>query len=144
MSNVTDQLKKSLANTYALYLKTQNYHWNVTGPHFSTLHELFEAFYKDLAENVDEIAERLVILGERAPGSFKEYAPLLTIEEAEGVMSAEEMLKDLHASFVSVLALLKEALERADDADDAGTEDLLTGLISSYEKKIWMLRAHFG
>ena len=84
-----------LADTYTLYLKTHNYHWNVTGPMFQTLHTLFETQYTELAVAVDDIAERIRALGEFAPGSYKEYAKLTNLKEADGIPSAEEMIKDL-------------------------------------------------
>ena len=92
--NVAKQLSKFLADTYALYLKTQNFHWNVTGPHFDSMHAMFAGQYEDLANAVDEIAERIRILGERAPGSFAEFSQLTDIKE-QTAERAEEMLKQL-------------------------------------------------
>jgi starvation-inducible DNA-binding protein len=145
MSKILTQLKICLANAYALYLKTQNYHWNVKGPHFFSFHGLFEEFYKDLAENVDELAERIVTLGEKAPGSFKEYLGLITISEAsDKSLSSKEMLMELAESFQAIVMIFKEALDSATEAKDAATEDMLTTLIAAYEKKAWMIKAHLS
>jgi len=86
-----------LADTYVLYIKTQNYHWNVTGPQFNSMHAMFEAQYIELRDAADEVAERILSLGHFAPGSYKQYAKLTSIDEAEGVPSAEEMVRQLES-----------------------------------------------
>ncbi len=145
MSQVAGHLKVCLANTYALYLKTQNYHWNVSGSNFSSLHALFEGFYKDHADEVDELAERIVTLGEKAPGGFGEFLSLMTLAEAgKNRMKASEMIQDLIETHEKLLLSFKEVLKVASKENDVGTEDLLTPLISAHEKKVWMLRAHLA
>ena len=95
MNNIVTALSQHLADTYILYLKTQNFHWNVTGPHFHSLHEMFEEQYEALAEAIDVLAERIRALGQVAPGSFAQFQKLSTLKEAAGVPSANDMLKQL-------------------------------------------------
>lgn len=130
-----------LADTYTLYLKTHNYHWNVTGPMFQTLHTLFETQYTELALAVDEIAERIRALGEFAPGSYKEYAKLTSIKEADGIPSAEEMIKDLVKGQEAIAKTARSIVPVADDASDEVTLDLLTQRMTVHEKNAWMLRS---
>ena len=130
-----------LADTYTLYLKTHNYHWNVTGPMFQTLHTLFETQYNELALAVDEIAERIRALGEFAPGSYKEYAKLTSIKEADGIPSAEEMIKDLVKGQEAIAKTARSIVPVADDASDEVTLDLLTQRMTVHEKNAWMLRS---
>lgn len=134
-------LGKLLADSYTLYLKTHNFHWNVTGPQFNTLHQMFETQYTELALAVDEIAERIRSLGEKAPGSFREFAELSSIEEASGEPSAGEMLQQLLAGQEAVVRTARAALPLADDAHDDPTADLLTQRIQAHEKTAWMLRS---
>ncbi|MBU2114635.1 MAG: DNA starvation/stationary phase protection protein [Gammaproteobacteria bacterium] len=130
-----------LADTYTLYLKTHNYHWNVTGPMFQTLHTLFETQYNELALAVDEIAERIRALGEFAPGSYKEYAKLTSIKEADGIPSAEEMIKDLVKGQEAIAKTARSIVPVADNASDEVTLDLLTQRMTVHEKTAWMLRS---
>ena len=130
-----------LADTYTLYLKTHNYHWNVTGPMFQTLHTLFETQYNELALAVDEIAERIRALGEFAPGSYKEYAKLTSIKEADGIPSAEEMIKDLVKGQEAIAKTARSIVPVADHAADEVTLDLLTQRMTVHEKTAWMLRS---
>ena len=130
-----------LADTYTLYLKTHNYHWNVTGPMFQTLHTLFETQYNELALAVDEIAERIRALGEFAPGSYKEYAKLTNIKEADGIPTAEEMIKDLVKGQEAIAKTARSIVPTADDASDEVTLDLLTQRMTVHEKTAWMLRS---
>jgi starvation-inducible DNA-binding protein len=116
-----------LADTYTLYLKTHNYHWNVTGPMFTTLHLMFEQQYNELALAVDLIAERIRALGVYAPGSYSAFAELSSISEAKAVPSAEDMIRDL----VPVI----------EAAHDEPTADLLTQRLQVHEKTAWMLRS---
>tara|TARA_Y100000590_G_C15237958_1_gene832641 strand:+ start:207 stop:644 length:438 start_codon:yes stop_codon:yes gene_type:complete len=145
MSRVVAHLKVCLANTYGVYLKTQNYHWNVKGTNFFSVHGFLEEMYKDLSESVDEMAERIVTLGDRAPGSFQEFQSLMTIAEASDErLTAPEMLEDLMDSFNVTLETLKGALDCANDEGDVGSEDFLASFIGEIEKKIWMIRAHLA
>lgn len=130
-----------LADSYTLYLKTHNYHWNVTGPMFQTLHTLFETQYNELALAVDEIAERIRALGEFAPGSYKEYAKLTSIKEADGIPSAEEMIKDLVKGQEAIAKTARSIVPVADHAADEVTLDLLTQRMTVHEKTAWMLRS---
>ncbi|GAB2914144.1 Dps family protein [Rheinheimera gaetbuli] len=130
-----------LADTYTLYLKTHNYHWNVTGPMFQTLHTLFEAHYNELALAVDEIAERIRALGEFAPGSYKEFAKLTNIKEADGIPTAEEMIKDLVKGQEAIAKTARSIVPVADAASDEVSLDLLTQRMTVHEKNAWMLRS---
>ena len=130
-----------LDDSYTLYLKTHNYHWNVTGPMFQTLHTLFETQYNELALAVDEIAERIRALGEFAPGSYKEYAKLTSIKEADGIPSAEEMIKDLVKGQEAIAKTARSIVPVADHAADEVTLDLLTQRMTVHEKTAWMLRS---
>ena len=130
-----------LADTYTLYLKTHNYHWNVTGPMFQTLHTLFETQYNELALAVDEIAERIRALGEFAPGSYKDYAKLTSLKEADGIPSAEEMIKDLVKGQEAIAKTARSIVPVADNASDEVTLDLLTQRMTVHEKTAWMLRS---
>ena len=130
-----------MADSYTLYLKTHNYHWNVTGPQFNTLHQMFEEQYTELAAAVDEIAERIRALGVRAPGSYKEYAALTNIEESIGEESAEEMIRQLAVGQETVVRTARDAFPAADAANDEPTADLLTQRMQIHEKNAWMLRS---
>jgi starvation-inducible DNA-binding protein len=134
-------LSRLLADSYTLYLKTHNYHWNVTGPQFNTLHQMFEEQYTELAAAVDEIAERIRALGVRAPGSYKEYAALTNIEEGIGEESAEEMIRQLAVGQETVVRTARDAFPAADAANDEPTADLLTQRMQIHEKNAWMLRS---
>jgi len=131
-----------LADSYTLYLKTHNYHWNVTGPMFTTLHTLFETQYTELALAVDEIAERIRAVGKPAPGSYSEFAALARIKEASGVPKAEEMIRDLVSDQAIVTETAKALLATAEKAGDPATADLATRRIEVAEKNAWMLRSH--
>lgn len=138
---VTDALKQILADTYTLQLKTQNYHWNVEGPNFHGLHTLFEQQYTDLFAAVDLIAERIRALGEKAPGSYAEFAKLTKMKEANVAHDSHAMAKDLMQSNETMAQQLKKALAVAEKADDASTADLLTQRITTHDKAAWMLRS---
>jgi starvation-inducible DNA-binding protein len=138
---IASGLSKLLADSYTLYLKTHNYHWNVTGPQFNTLHTMFEAQYTELAAAVDEIAERIRALGIRAPGSYKAFADLTSIDEAIGEESAEEMIRQLVMGQESVVRTARAAFPAADNANDEPSADLLTQRMQIHEKNAWMLRS---
>jgi starvation-inducible DNA-binding protein len=135
------QLSKLLADSYTLYLKTHNYHWNVTGPQFNTLHTMFEQQYTELAMAVDEIAERIRALGITAPGSYSEFAKLTSVEEGTGDESAEEMIRQLVVGQETVVRTARKAFPAADAANDEPTADLLTQRMQVHEKNAWMLRS---
>jgi len=138
---VADGLSTVLANTYALYLKTQNFHWNVIGPHFTSLHLLFEKQYTELADAIDEIAERIRALGLVAPGGFKIYEKLATITDSSEETPADEMIKTLVQDNETVVKVIKGMYADADRADDQPTVDLLTRRMEVHEKAAWMLRS---
>ncbi|MGD8426234.1 MAG: Dps family protein [Balneolaceae bacterium] len=135
-------LSKVLADSYMLYLKTHNYHWNVTGELFHSLHEQFEEQYNELATAVDEIAERIRALGYRAPGTFSEFNDLTSINEEVEEPEALEMVRRLALGNEQVLRTAREALEPAKAAEDEATVDLLTQRLHVHSKTAWMLRSH--
>lgn len=134
-------LNKLLADTYTLYLKTHNFHWNVTGPHFSPLHLMFEGQYTELALAVDAIAERIRTLGFPAPGSYAAFAKLTTIREETGVPAANDMVAALAADQETIVRSIQTLWPAVDDAGDQGTLDLLTQRLSIHEKTAWMLKS---
>ncbi|MEM9533410.1 MAG: Dps family protein [Pseudomonadota bacterium] len=138
---IADGLSRLLADSYTLYLKTHNFHWNVTGPMFATLHTLFEQHYTELATAVDEIAERIRALGVAAPGSYKQFAELSSIEEETSVPSAEAMIQQLVEGQEAVVRTARSIFPLADDANDEPTADLLTQRMNIHEKNAWMLRS---
>lgn len=141
LTPIQEGLSRLLADTYTLYLKTHNYHWNVTGPQFNSLHQMFETQYTELAVAVDDIAERIRALGAWAPGSYSDFARLSTVKEAVGTPTAEEMVADLAADQATVVRTARAVFPYADDASDEPTADLLTQRMQVHEKTAWMLRA---
>ncbi len=139
--DIAQGLARLLADSYTLYLKTHNYHWNVTGPQFNTLHQMFEEQYTELAVAVDEIAERIRALGEWAPGSYSAYAKLTSIEEEENVPDAEQMIRQLVKGQEAVVRTARSVIKAADAANDEPTADLLTQRMQVHEKNAWMLRS---
>jgi len=137
-------LSRLLADSYTLYLKTHNYHWNVTGPQFNTLHLMFEQQYTELATAVDEIAERIRALGEPAPGSYKQFAKLTRIEEEDKVPDAETMLRQLVIGQETIVRTAREMFPVVDKAADEPTADLLTQRMQIHEKNAWMMRSMLG
>jgi starvation-inducible DNA-binding protein len=141
---IADGLSHLLADTYTLYLKTHNFHWNVTGPMFNTLHLMFEGQYTELALAVDSIAERIRALGVYAPGSYREFAKLSSIPEADGIPVAEEMIRQLVEGQEAVVRTARAIFPLTDNANDEPTADLLTQRMQIHEKTAWMLRAMLG
>lgn len=138
---IADGLSRLLADTYTLYLKTHNFHWNVTGPMFNTLHLMFETQYTELALAVDLIAERIRSLGVPAPGTYSEYVRLSSIEETPGVPKAEEMIRLLVQGQEAVARTARSIYPIAEAANDEPTADLLTQRLQIHEKTAWMLRS---
>lgn len=138
---IADGLSKVLADTYSLYIKTNNYHWNVTGPQFNALHSMFEAQYTELAPAIDEIAERIRALGHLAPGSYKEFIALTSIKDGDNRLNATEMLRDLVEGQETVARTCRSLIPTVDEAGDEPTADLLTVRMQTHEKNAWMLRA---
>ncbi len=139
---VVEGLSRLLADSYTLYLKTHNFHWNVTGPMFTTLHTLFETQYTELALAVDEIAERIRALGAPAPGSYTEFGALAAVKEAAGGEPATEMIRILVADQEAVAQAGRRVVEAADAAGDQASADLGVRRIDVHEKNAWMLRSH--
>lgn len=138
---IANGLAKILADTYTLYLKTHNFHWNVTGPMFSTLHELFERQYIELATAVDAIAERIRALGFPAPASYKQFVELTSIKEETNVPSATAMVKQLVDGHECIARTIRELFPILSDNYDEASVDLLTGRVDVHEKTAWMLRS---
>jgi starvation-inducible DNA-binding protein len=133
-----------LADSYTLYLKTHNYHWNVTGPMFTTLHTLFETQYTELALAVDEIAERIRALGHPAPGSYSEFQRLARVKEARGVPPAEDMIRELAEDTDTVAKTAGDLVAAAQAAGDEASADLGIRRIQVHQKNAWMLRSHLA
>lgn len=138
---IADGLSRLLADTYTLYLKTHNFHWNVTGPMFQTLHLMFETQYNELALAVDQIAERIRALGYPAPGTYADYAKLSSIRETPGVPKAEKMIELLVEGQESVVRTARSVFPVVDKVNDEPTADLLTQRMQVHEKTAWMLRS---
>jgi starvation-inducible DNA-binding protein len=138
---VAEALAKLLADSYTLYLKTHNFHWNVTGPMFSTLHLMFEQQYTELAQAVDLVAERIRALGHPAAGSYAQFSRLTSLEEEIGVPHAEEMVRQLVEGQEAVARTARQAFPVAEHAGDQATMDLLTQRLQVHEKNAWMLRS---
>lgn len=140
-SEITAGLSRLLADSYTLYLKTHNYHWNVEGPLFNTLHLMFEQQYTELAQAVDVIAERIRALGEPAPGSYAAFSKLSSIEEEEDVPAAETMIANLVKGQEAVVRTARSIFPAVERANDEPTADLLTQRMQIHEKNAWMLRS---
>ncbi len=138
---ISGGLSKLLADSYTLYLKTHNYHWNVTGPQFNTLHTMFEDQYTELAQAVDEIAERIRALGFPAPGSYKAFSELSSIKEETGTPNADDMVRELVVGQETVVRTAREVFPTVESANDEPTADLLTQRMQVHEKNAWMLRS---
>jgi starvation-inducible DNA-binding protein len=140
-AKIAEGLSHLLADTYTLYLKTHNFHWNVTGPMFNTLHVMFMTQYTELSLAVDLVAERIRSLGHYAPGSYSDFAKLSSIKDAEGTPKATEMIKQLVAGQEAVVRTARSIFPAAEKAGDEATADLLTQRIQLHEKTAWMLRS---
>ena len=141
---IGEGLSRLLADTYTVYLKTHNFHWNVTGPLFNTLHLMFETQYNELALAVDLIAERIRALGLPAPGSYAQFAKLTCIQEEAGVPTAEEMIRQLVKDQEAVVRTARSIFPVVEKANDQPTADLLTQRMQIHEKTAWMLRSLLG
>ncbi len=142
-AQVCEKLSVALASTYALYLKTQFYHWNVTGPHFAGLHLLFETQYKELANAVDELAERIRALGHFTPGTFQEFLKISDISEDKSLPTTwQAMVKNLLDGHEMQSRTFREAIPFVQDKGDEATGDLFIRRQQEHEKTAWMLRAH--
>ncbi|MBB72087.1 MAG: DNA starvation/stationary phase protection protein [Legionellales bacterium] len=140
-AQIAEGLACLLADSYLLYIKTHNFHWNVKGPMFNTLHLMFEEQYTELATAVDEIAERIRALDHPAPGSYAQFAELTSIKEETGVPKAEDMIRQLVEGQEAVIRTARNLMPTASDAADEPTADLLTQRMQVHEKTAWMLRS---
>jgi len=141
---IADGLSRFQADAFTLYLKTHNFHWNVTGSMFNSLHTMFETQYTEQWAALDDVAERIRALGFNAPGSYREFAALTSIAEEPGLTDSadwREMVRQLVVANEAVCRTAREVLDVADDADDAPTEDLMTQRLQTHEKYAWMLRS---
>jgi starvation-inducible DNA-binding protein len=139
--SVCKELNKLLADSYLLYLKTQNYHWNVEGNMFQSLHVLFEQQYQELTQAIDIIAERIRALGEFAPGSLTAFSKISSIKEESAIPSADEMIHNLVHGNEAVVTTARAIITLADDCEDEVTTDLMIERMQVHEKNAWMLRS---
>lgn len=140
-AKIVESLSTVLADAYMLYLKTHNFHWNVTGPLFSSLHVMFEEQYTEQWNALDEIAERIRALGHFAPATYKRYAELSNITEEPEVLSSKEMIRQLVEGNEILIRTLRAGVKVADELDDYPTADMLTTRMEVHEKNAWMLRS---
>lgn len=141
---VANGVANLLADTYSLYLKTHNFHWNVTGPMFNSLHLMFETQYNELWLAVDLIAERIRALGFYAPATYGEFSKLTKVKEHTGDIQANQMLKHLITAHEVVIKTARQILPDADKANDQVTIDLITQRLQIHEKTVWMLRSNLS
>ena len=143
MSKTVEKLNLYLANLNVLYRKVQNYHWNIVGAGFFSVHEKLEKYYDAINEQIDDVAERILSIGGRPLGTLKDYLEVTTIKEAENKeISIHEAVADVKKEFEAMLKLVKEVKEAADEENDYGTSALVDEYISTYEKNLWMLNAY--
>jgi len=142
VEELSKKLAVVLSDTFVLYVKTLNCHWNVEDPRFISLHELFQTQYEALAESVDEWAERMRMIGARAPGALSEYLKHTTLKEIHGKLSGNEMLEELAFSHESAIKELRALIELADKHGDSGLNDLASQKLREHEKTAWFLRSH--
>ena len=143
-SAVAQELTKVLADSYAVYLKTHGYHWNVRGPEFFSYHNLLELQYREIWEALDTIAERIRALGEFAPQGYATFANLTSIKDGDPETEAQAMLKELMRDHETVIATARAGIDVADEAGDEASVDLLTQRLAAHEKAAWMLRSSLG
>lgn len=142
-SGAVELLKHALADQHVLFMRMRNYHWNITGPQFQPLHELIEEQYDQIADTIDDTAERIRQYGDFAPGTLTEMLELTRLSEEPGVVpTARQMVANLVADHEAVIRQLREDVEKADDLDDVAVEDYFTGLLQDHLKMAWLLRAH--
>lgn len=143
VEGVVKSLNDYLANLNLLYVKIHNLHWNVQGHSFFQLHAVFEGYYEGVAKSLDEVAERILTLGARPAASMKDYLEIATIKELDSKgLTGDEAIGILEADFLAMLNDSRELLSIAEDAKDQGTVDLMAGLISEYEKALWMIKSY--
>jgi starvation-inducible DNA-binding protein len=140
---LAELLGQTLADTYILYIKTQNFHWNIIDPRFQFLHEMLEEQYKQLAEEIDELAERIRMLKLRSPGSMQQFLGLGSLEESANDLPGNEMIRQLMHDHDAMANHIRPKIEEATKLGDQGTADLFISHLRSHEKTTWMLRSHF-
>lgn len=140
--NLLEAIKTMLADSYILFLKTQNYHWNVTGPHFAPLHAMFEEQYRELFDANDEIAERIRAMGHFAPGSFDAFKQLATVEEENDVPESKKMIENLAKDHAKLAEDAKAVIDAGEAANDDVSVDLGVRRREAHQKAHWMLSAH--
>jgi len=138
---IANGLANLLADTYTLFVQTQGYHWNVTGPTFPALHQMLEDQYIELQGAVDTVAERVRAVGEKSPGSFAEFLDRASVTDNKGATSAAQMVKDLLEGHETIIRVSRPLAEIAEKAGDVASADLVTERIRAHEKTAWMLRA---
>jgi starvation-inducible DNA-binding protein len=143
-TDVAQELTKVLADSFAVYLKTHGYHWNVRGPEFFSFHNLLEQQYRDIWAALDEIAERIRALGVVAPQSFSGFGNLTSIKDGDPEREATAMLKELLKDHETLIATVRQAFTAADEAGDEASADLMTQRLAAHEKFAWMLRSTLG
>jgi starvation-inducible DNA-binding protein len=145
-NSVIDEVAKGLgvilADSHVLYVKTLNYHWNLDDPRFFALHRMLDEQYHELAEFVDEVAERLRQMGRPAPASLREFLELSTLKEGKSGISGDDMLRDLAESHEAVMKTFRRVIDRSTELGDFGTADMLNKALRDHEKAAWFLRAH--
>ncbi|KIE04933.1 Uncharacterized protein NF27_EY00290 [Candidatus Jidaibacter acanthamoeba] len=141
MTKVINQLKVVLADTYSLYLKTQNYHWNVVGEHFNSLHKMLEEQYEKLAEMVDETAEKIRMLGEKAPGTFSEFSALSSTKNPNSEYPWRKMVEDLLNDHKNMCINIEKFIKICEEEQDYTTNDMLTQRLAFHQKICWMLKS---
>ncbi|PLS14950.1 DNA starvation/stationary phase protection protein [Bacillus sp. M6-12] len=141
---LVDLVNQEIANFSVLYTKLHNYHWFVSGPRFFELHVKFEELYNETTAYLDEVAERLLAIGEKPVATVKEFLELTTIEEATGSETTEDMVSNLSNDFQKIAKELEEGIKLAEEAGDEGTGDMLLGIKKSFEKHAWMLNSYLG
>jgi starvation-inducible DNA-binding protein len=141
---IAQSLGLILADTYVLYMKTQNFHWNIVDARFYSLHKFLENQYEELAEAIDEIAERIRMLGERTPATLKQFLDMTSIEESMGDLGGDEMLAKLLNNHETLIKQIRERIQHISKLGDEGTVDLLIQRLRSHEKTAWMLRSHLN
>jgi len=141
-NRIAQDLAVILSDTYILYVKTQNFHWNVTDPRFYALHKMLEEQYEELAEATDEIAERIRMIGHRSPAGLRQFLEMGTLEDSPNDLSGNQMLEQLLRDHDTIIRNLRQKIEEFIDLDDQGSGDLLIQRLRAHEKTAWMLRSH--
>lgn len=144
LDQLSNVLNKQVANLNVLFVKLHHFHWYVKGPHFFALHEKFEQLYSEVAEHMDEVAERLLTIGGQPCSTMKQYLQETSLEEATGGENEQQMVQTTHDDLSMITQELAQGMEVAESMNDQATSDILLAIKSSFEKSIWMLRAFLG